>query len=154
MQRIFNAVACRLTLPALLLLCGCTYHLEGVVVSGPVAQVQVVSSDDPRLQGPGLEHAQVNLTIDPSSLGAERLRPVTTDSHGQFSVPVSQTGAGVLKYEVSLYCRHAGCAPVQETMDLPPSWKRLLIVLAPGQDQPMPTDLHDEAKEWQDQMRR
>jgi hypothetical protein len=153
-MRILKAVARNLTLPTVLLLCGCTYHLEGVVVSGPIGDIQVVSSDDPRLKGPALEHAQINVTIDPNSLGADRLRAVTTDSHGQFSMPVSETGAGILKYEMDLYCRHPGCAPVQQTMDLPPSWKRLLIVLAPGQDLPMPTDLHDEAQQWQDEMRR
>jgi hypothetical protein len=141
---------------AALLLAGCDYELQGVVVTGAVPEVRVVSRDDPRLQQGGLVHAQVVGTIDPESLNAERLRAVVTDEQGRFTLPVDATGAGMLEYKLGLFVRHTGFSPTEDTIDLPPSRKRLLIVLSPGEDkQPPPSrDITDDALKAQEQMRR
>ena len=141
----------------LLLLAGCSdYELQGVVVTGTVPEVRVVSSDDPRLSQNGLAHAQVIGTIDPQSLTAERMRPAVADEQGRFSITVTSTGAGLLEYKIGIFARHTGFSPTTDTFDLPASRKRLLIVLTPGEDQQPPPnrDITDDALKAQEQMRR
>jgi hypothetical protein len=138
------------------LLVGCDYEIQGLVVPGAVSEVQVVSQDDPRLNQAGLVHAQVIGTIDPDALTAERQHPAVTDEKGQFSIPITSSGAGILEYKLGIYARHTGYSPTEDTINLPSTRKRLLIVLAPGEDRPAPPprDMTEDALKAQEEMRR
>lgn len=123
-----------------LLLTGCSgYQLRGKVVDGPTSMVMVVDEHDPRLNQAGLEGASVEVTVDPRSLGRKRLPAVTSEGDGSFAVPIGEVGAGFLQYDVRVLARLAGRQSAEDEMALPGGDKRLLIILAPGQDTYQPT---------------
>lgn len=129
----FCVVALAMMLP--LGLTGCSsYHLAGTVISGSQSTVLVVDKNDSRLQQPGINGASLMFTIDPDSLNASSLPVDITDGNGSFSVPVSQTGAGFLEYDLLALCRAPGYVSASRKMPLPSGSKRLLIVLSPGKD--------------------
>lgn len=120
---------------ALLALTGCqSYQLQGTVLPGNQSVVLVVAKDDPRLNQRGLDGATLQMTIDPQSLSATMLPMDMTDPDGRFSIPVSQTGAGFLEYQLEVLCRAEGHAPAVRTLPLPAANKRLLIIMAAGAD--------------------
>lgn len=135
-----SGVAAALTLLAAALLSGCSTHqLQGVVIRGSVAAIMVVDSDDPRLlSGEPIPEAVVEATLDPSSLGSTPLGRTVSDERGRFSLPVDATGAGMLEYEVEVIAHRPGYQSWQEVLQLPAGWKRVLIVLPPGEDRRRP----------------
>lgn len=122
----------------LILLTGCeSYKLTGQVVSGPKSMVQIVEADDPRLAGPPIEGATIEVLIDPDK-GSRKLLPSSlSDEQGRFEVPVDVPGAGVLEYEVLVVGRAAKKSPAQGTMPLPAKSRKVLVILADGQDRPV-----------------
>ncbi len=120
---------------AVALLAGCdTYQLAGRVVSGPRSQVVVVGADDPRLTGPPVADASVQVVIDPNSAGRTVLPLTWSDESGRFTLPVDKLGAGALEYEMLVIGRAPKKNPAEAVLDLPPAKKRVLIVLADGRD--------------------
>jgi hypothetical protein len=84
------------------------------------------------------------------------MRPVVTDEQGRFTIPITSSAPSILEYKVGIYARHTGYAPTEDTLDLPAQRKRLLIVLAPGEDKAPPPqrDITDDALKAQEEMRR
>jgi hypothetical protein len=115
-------------------LAGCeAYTLRGTVLRGATPGVIVVDRDDSRLAQPGLVGAVVELTTEPSSLGAKHAGAEVTDGHGQFAIPVDEFGAGFLEYDFGVLARMQGYSDTWQEMRLPSSGKRLLIIMTPGQ---------------------
>jgi len=126
-------------LPATVLVAalGCQpYELAGVVVAarGEPGGVRVVKQDDERLNSPGLAETTVILTLDPDSLRPIRLGSVTTDEQGRFRMPVDETGAGFLEYDLGVYARKKGFAPTWQQLPLPARGRRLVVLMQPGVD--------------------
>ncbi|MFA9477228.1 hypothetical protein ACERK3_02855 [Phycisphaerales bacterium AB-hyl4] len=130
---------------ALLLTCcallatGCSsYQLQGKVIEGPSSGIYIVSADDPRLNEPGVPQARIALTLDPERLSAKSIGSGASDSDGWFNVPVDEFGAGFLEHDVEVLARQQGFTPAYQTIRLPRSSRRLLIVLAEGTDRVSP----------------
>ncbi|MEM1213422.1 MAG: hypothetical protein AAGI68_14135 [Planctomycetota bacterium] len=116
------------------------YVLKGRVVEGPGPAVMVVGAGDERYEmsdssGSG---AEVLVTVDPFSIRPNRMRPVVADGSGYFEVPIREQGAGFLEYEIRMIVKRAGYRSADETLDLPASGRRLLVVLPRGQDRVEP----------------
>ncbi len=132
----------RMKCVGLLLVCltlvGCGgYRLQGIVLDGPRPGIYIVEPDDPRLSELGIADATIELTLDPVSLRPRSLGKAVAKSDGTFDVPIDAAGVGFLEYDISLYVRSRGFAPVDSgPMALPPNGKRLLIVMGAGEDRP------------------
>jgi len=122
----------------LLTLVGCSsYAIEGRVVRGSRASIQLVDKDDRRLietnstGGGAVIQAvyQPNTPTETLSLGQH-----VTDGQGWFSIPVDAFGAGVLEDEAQIVARREGHQGAMATIDLPRRGQRLLITLPPGRD--------------------
>ncbi|MEM6554014.1 MAG: hypothetical protein AAF750_18005 [Planctomycetota bacterium] len=116
------------------------YVLKGRVVEGPGPAVMVVGSGDERYgmadqSGSG---AEVLVTVDPFSIRPNRMRPIVADGSGYFEVPIREQGAGFLEYEIRMIVKRAGYVSADETLDLPRSGRRLLVVLPRGRDRVEP----------------
>jgi len=111
---------------------GCSYVIEGKVVTGGHAVVVLVEPHNTNLDQPGLSGAMVELTLDPGTISPRALGTQVTDASGRFRLPIDATGAGLLEYEVGILCRHRGYRTIYQTMSLPPKNRRLLIVMAAG----------------------
>ncbi len=136
-----------------LLLGGCGgYSLKGRVVSGDVSYVAVVDKDDPRLDWPAVEGAQVDLIVEPSDLNRERMNPQFSGADGAVRVPVKKVGAGLIKFEVSVSARRSGFRSSHGVFDLPKKSRRLLVVMAPGDDPPgnngQPRTIEDDLRDF------
>ena len=121
--------------------------LRGVVTDGQTPAVLVVKSDDPRLVHSGLAGAVIEMTLDPASMSPSTIGTFTTGDKGTFEALLEETGVGVLEYELGILCRAAGHRSVYQTMAVPRSDRRLLIVMVPGPatDAP-PENLLEDAK--------
>ena len=123
---------------------GCSqYELRGKVIPGPTSQVLVVGKHDSRLEVYGIEGAAVSAMIDPDKANRELAGSVASDAGGEFAIPVEHTGAGFLMYDVRVTARLVKHAPAQRTMALPGGDKRVLIMLAPGEDT-LPSQAQDD----------
>ncbi|MEM0913221.1 MAG: hypothetical protein AAGB29_04640 [Planctomycetota bacterium] len=117
---------------------GCeSYQLRGKVVSGVSSSIEVVGRDDERLAGPGIAGARVEGWIDPDRLDRERLPTRSTDADGEFALPVTATGAGLLEYDVWLTASAVRRLSASTTIRLPGSDRRVLITLGPGDGRPI-----------------
>jgi len=128
----------RCVLPALLgamlvMHAGCRgYHLAGTVIEGPTSVMTIVSDDDPRLKQSGIAGAVIELTLDPDTLRPKSLGKTVSGGDGSFELPVDQTGAGFLEYEVGVFVQRRGYRSLWEQMMLPKKSRRLLIIMEPG----------------------
>jgi len=131
-----SAVFCLLpALAALASLAGCSpYQMRGKVIEGDISFVAIVDADDPRLDGPGISGAELRLSTDPEKLNRERIGTTISSGDGSFTIPVDELGAGVLLYDVGLQVRKSGYQPANQMFRLPPSERRVLVILTPGVD--------------------
>ncbi len=146
-----------LSLMCLLFATGCgTYKLQGVVVTGKVAGVEVVDSDDERLQSMPIADATVSAIIDPREMHPEILTPVVCDEKGRFTMEVDKPGAGtVQEYTLNIVAQSPGFAPTNRTLKLPWPGKRVLITLVPGRDNyQTPHDVLKETLQMKEQLMR
>lgn len=120
------------------LLVGCgSYAIEGRVVRGSIANIQIVDKNDRRLteDNPTGGGAVVQGVLEPDTPSERQsLGQVVTDGQGYFSLPVDAMGSGFLEYEAMLIVRREGHQGTMRTIDLPRSGKRVLITLPLGQD--------------------
>lgn len=128
---------------------GCSYALQGRVIRGDASYVEVVDSGDPRLSEPkaGMSGVSIHLQGDPSNIRRKTLGRTASGGNGGFSVPVDEFGAGMLDYDVGVFARRKGCEPAEGYFRLPGSGKRVLVVMAPGDDREtreQPSSLEDE----------
>ena len=135
-------------------LSGCAgYRLQGVVVEGQTPAILLVDKNDSRLKQEGLSGAVVQVTIDPHEMNPKTLAPTPSDERGRFETPVGEVGAGMLEYQAAIVCRLAGYQASAQEMPLPPSDKRLLIIMAPGADTYHPApDIWNETMEMKRQL--
>jgi hypothetical protein len=124
-----------LALVVIAAMCGaCSYSLKGRVIEGEASYVAVVDETDPRLNDRGLSGVRLHLQMDPGKLSRETLHRDVSSGEGTFELPVDEIGAGFMDYDVGLFARRAGYTPAEGSFRLPPKSKRILIVLARGQD--------------------
>jgi hypothetical protein len=136
-------------------LSGCSaYALRGRVVEGSTPGIIVLKQNDPRLQGFGLPGARIQATLDPEAMRPIAIPPTITDGQGWFEMPIDQTGAGFLEYEIRLIAHLAGHQTAIDTFKLPGGDRRILIVLAPGDDGPGAPTGHDNILEETLRMRK
>ena len=116
--------------------CGCgQYALQGRVIEGATPSVQVVSTDDGRLDsGRPIHGAMVQFTLDPRRLNYKSLGVATTGYDGRFSLSVDEFGAGFLEYELGVLAREPKHRHVEDTVKMPGKSRMLLITLPPGRD--------------------
>lgn len=112
------------------------YTLEGRVIRGEISYVVVVEAGDPRLgeDAAPIPAALVRLETDPGRIQRELIGEVPTDADGNFSIRMNKMGSGILLYDVGITGRKAGHTTAFVATRLPPSHKRVLIMLAPGVD--------------------
>jgi hypothetical protein len=112
--------------------CG-AYQVQGRVVRGPESAVEFVSADDPRLEGPGVSSANVDVIRDPKSLGRETVAALRSDDGGDFVLRINEAGAGWMDEEWRIRCYAAGFGNADRLVRLDSGGDvRLLITLAPG----------------------
>lgn len=129
---------------SLMLLCfvvclsGCgSYAIEGRVVRGPAAAIQLVDADDPRLleSNPTGGGAVVQAILEPDTpTEVQDLGRHVTNGQGWFAIPVNAFGSSVLEYEARLIARREGHQGVMRTIPLPRGRQRVLITLPLGRD--------------------
>jgi len=116
-----------------LLVCACVlfsgcggYQLRGIVLDGRRPGIYIVEQDDPRLKEAGIADASIQLTLDPNKLRPRKLGGTITRADGTFNVPIDAAGVGFLEYDIGMYVRAKGFAPVDSgAMALPPDNRRL-----------------------------
>lgn len=131
---------------AVLGLGGCGAHqVRALVIEGSEPEVLVLSASDARFNRPGVAGISVELTVDPASMSPKTVGAALSDSQGQVQVAVDQLGAGFLEYELGVMARATGYRTLWQTVKMPSSNKRLLIVMTPGKDrfQPNQDVLHE-----------
>jgi hypothetical protein len=136
---------------------GCsTYKLQGVVVSGKVQSIEVVDSDDERLNSMGIPDASVSGILDPREMRPKLLQQAITDEKGRFVIPIDAAGAGSFQeYDINLAAQAAGFAATTKTIQLPWASKRLLITVVPGRDSyQSPQDVLKETLQMKEQLMR
>lgn len=121
-----------------LMLAGCgSYAIQGRVVRGSVAAIQLVSADDPRLleENPTGGGAVIQAVLEPDTPTEMRdLGRHVTNGQGWFAIPVDAFGSSVLEYEARLIARRDGHQGVMQTIQLPRGRQRVLITLPQGRD--------------------
>ena len=118
----------------MLLMTGCGYTLKGRAVSGAYNGVEIVTSDDPRLQDAGLPGIRVEAIRDPDSLGRSVAGSATSGGNGTISLNISDFGVGWMDEEWDLRVKMGSEEFAQNRVRLPGpnSNLRLLIVIEPG----------------------
>ncbi|MFK7789051.1 MAG: hypothetical protein AB8C95_06075 [Phycisphaeraceae bacterium] len=120
------------------ILVGCSgYAIEGRVVRGSTASIQIVDKNDLRLTeaNPTGGGAVIEGVLEPDTpTERQSLGRVVTDGQGYFAIPVNAMGSGFLEYEAMLVARREGHRGTMRTIDLPRSRQRVLITLPLGQD--------------------
>lgn len=112
--------------------CGPGYSLKGKVIQGDISFIAIVNKDDPRLEGPGIPNVAVALLNDPNKLSKETLGTAISDSQGDFSIGIDLVGAGFFRYDAGLTAERKGYEYATSQFNLPPSDRRVLIMLRPG----------------------
>ena len=129
------------TLVLLLITCmlvGCSkYAIQGRVVRGSIANIELVDKNDRRFSeaNPTGGGAVVQGVLEPETpTERQSLGRVVTNGQGYFSLPVDAVGSGFLEYEAMLIARREGHQGTMRTIDLPRGSQRVLITLPLGQD--------------------
>ena len=95
-----------------LMLAGCgTYAIQGRVVRGASATIQVVDKNDRRMteNNPTGGGAVIQGILEPNTPSEMKsLGQVVTDGQGNFSIPVEALGSSFLEYEAMLIARREG----------------------------------------------
>lgn len=125
-----------LLITSLLVGCG-SYAIQGRVVRGSMASIQIVDKDDRRFteDNPTGGGAVVQGVLEPNT--PTEIKPLgqqVTDGQGYFSLPVDAPGSGFLEYEAMLVARREGHQGAMQTIDLPSRSQRVLITLPLGKD--------------------
>ena len=134
-----RSVAAIVALMFALALTGCAggYAIEGRVVRGSIANIQLVDKDDPRLAEPNptgggaviLAVYQPQTPTETKSLGRH-----VTNGQGRFRIPVDAFGAGFFEDQAQIIARRDGHQGAMATIDLPRRGQRVLITLPLGAD--------------------
>jgi len=122
-----------------LLLTGCgTYRLEGKVIEGEQAAVEVVPEEGRGFGEPGIAGTRISVIIDPRRLDYKKVGEGRTGADGRFSISIDALGAGFLEHQVQVSAVKKKYETTVRLMQLPSNDKKLLIALAPGESEPPP----------------
>lgn len=128
---------------------GCsTYQLRGVVVKSDTATINATSWDQnpDTLPGPPLTGVNVEVVFEPRTTRPRKLGHVASDDQGRFSLPIGETGAGWMEYEVMVIARQPGYRASWRIIRIPASHEYVIIQMAPGRDEGgPPTDMLEES---------
>lgn len=116
--------------------CG-SYAIQGRVVAGSIASIQLVNKDDARMQenNPSGGGAVVQGIFEPNTPSdTKSLGQIVTDGQGFFALPVDAVGSGFLEYEAILIAQREGHQGAMNTIELPRSGQRVLITLPRGRN--------------------
>ncbi len=95
------------------------------------------------------------MTVDPDSHKPDYMAPARTDGHGHFDIPITEFGAGFLTYDLQVVGRAVEHQPAIESIKMPSSFKRLVIMLPSGKDTYKPQrDILDETMQMQKDLER
>lgn len=131
-------------------LSGCSpYSLKGKVIAGDISYIAIVEADDPRLADPGLAGARLRLETDPGRISRDVVGEAVSGAGGAFTMPFSKAGARVLMYDVGMTVRREGYSPATIQFKLPPSNKRMLVILTPGPDRMGDPDADDPLRQFE-----
>lgn len=133
-RRILLNLAAVLLCGAVLTGCSGGYRVQGRVIEGSTSMALVVDSDDPRLQQPGVGGVAIDLMLDPRSLGRKPGGSEVSMPDGNFAVPISEFGAGVLEFQLGVTAYRNGFNPTETFVAMPNFNKRLLIMMTKGRN--------------------
>ncbi len=102
--------------------------MSGKVIRGDISFFVIVEANDPRLRGDGLAGAHITVNAV-SGRGGALLAEGTSDSKGNVSLSVKDTAALLRPAEFTADLD--GYTRTSSVMNLPPTDKRLLILLKP-----------------------
>ena len=110
------------------------YTLQGHAIRGSYNTVELVPSDDPRLNDPGLSGVRVEAIRDPDSLGKSVGGSTISGGNGRINLAIGEFGAGWMDEQWDLRASMGSDYFAQRRMMLPRSGSdlRLLVVVAPG----------------------
>jgi hypothetical protein len=154
----FRALRSAFILSVLACLSGCNaYVLKGRVIQGDISIVAVVPADDPRVMGDddsaGVANAAIRLETDPARINREIVGETVANADGYFEIPFRKMGGSIMMYDVGITGRGKGFTPATLAFKLPPSNKRVLIILKPGADaynDPYEDSLDNQVKKFKD----
>jgi hypothetical protein len=112
---------------------GCTTastYIRGKVVVGERSFIGVVEASDPRLKSVGLAEADVQVTSTSGPAAGSMIGQARTDAKGDFSIGVENQQT--LIYPAQFRASGPGYAEARQTMSVPPSERRVLIILRPS----------------------
>lgn len=116
---------------------GCSpYRLQGVVIEGSANMIEVVNTDDPRLDRFGVPGASLQVLLDPDRLSPKTIGRGSTNADGQFALPINEAGAGFLIMDVEVMVDAEGFVGTSQEMVLPGGNQRLVVTLKRGQRKP------------------
>jgi len=114
---------------------GCSpYALKGRVIAGDISYITIVERDDPRLSEAGIPGVRLAIMSDPLKPNRKSISNNLSDQSGNIELRVDEIGAGFLEYEVALFANREGFKRSEGFFNLPPSGKRVLVVMCPGRD--------------------
>jgi len=132
-----RALGAVIAITGTVLLASCAPTVRGRAIEGGFISVCAVRSDDGQLlSGIPVPGAQINVYRDPQSLGAELVATGFTDSSGNFTVKVSEFGAGWMDEVWLIEMVKPGFMTASAELRLPDSDDRVLIVTMPGRSEP------------------
>lgn len=111
---------------------GCTSvdrTVSGKVIEGKVSMIGRVPSNDPRLEGPGLEGVKIVARLDAMRRGGATVVDGLSGPDGQ--IKLKTRDLKVFSEEVSVAATRDGYTPARQVMVIPSGARRLLIVLQP-----------------------
>ncbi len=117
---------------------GCSpYVLQGVVVRTDASAVNATRWDGhpDTLPGATMSGVNVEVVFEPRTTRPRKLGMVLTDDQGRFVMPIDESGAGFMEYEVMVVARAPGYRPSWRIMRLPARGEYLVIQMAPGRDE-------------------
>ena len=130
MKRRFPAIWCGAAAIALWLGgCSSAPTLEGKVLEGGTGFVGVIDAGDPRLDGPGIEGAEVLVTFDRAGQGGKSVKTVRSGRQGGFKA--SLEGFNVMRGPVEILVRKPGFSMARGQTLVPGKDRRVLATLRP-----------------------
>ena len=106
---------------------GSASEINGRVVPGSAAIVQVVDDNDSRLTSQGIEGVEVEVKSLGRAGDSHLVGTATSDKDGQFSVPIADRN--LIKNSMILTARRNGIPGVREPVQLPGTGRQVLVML-------------------------
>ena len=115
------------------------YRLEGKVVTGGYSMMEFVPADDPRLQERGIGNVKLVIHRDGNKSWPKWVADGTSAPSGMINIPINEFGAGWMIEQWLIEAFKPGYVTLNSIMTLPSqkSGRKLLIMMAPGQAQPL-----------------